>query len=80
MQLRDIVAKYRELAGGYGRAVPLASFGLSREAIESVFSLFDEDYQISRFFHLSRQQGAEYSINGFPHTHVSIDAEIDSIL
>lgn len=80
MQLREVVTKYLELAGGYGRPVPLASFGLSREETERVFSLFDEDYQISRFFHLSRQLGAEYSINGFPHTHVSIDAEIDSIL
>lgn len=80
MQLRDVVARYRELAGGFGRPVPLASFGWSREETERVFSLFDEDYQISRFFHLSRQQGAEYSINGFPHTHVSIDSEIDSIL
>lgn len=80
MQLRDVVTKYLELAGGYGRPVPLASFGLGREEIESVFSLFDEDYQISRFFHLTRQQGAEYFINGFPQTHVSLDAEIDSIL
>jgi hypothetical protein len=80
MQLREAVAKYLELAGGYGRAVPLASFGLSNEETERVFSLFDEDYQISRFLHLSRQQGAEFTINGFPHTHLSIDAEIDSIL
>jgi hypothetical protein len=80
MQLRDAVRKYLELAGGYGRAVPLVAFGMPRTEIERVFGFFDEDYQISRFFHLSRREGDTFTINGFEHTHVSIDAEIETIL
>jgi hypothetical protein len=80
MQLREVVAKYRELAGGYGQPVALSRFGLGREETERLFSILDEDYQISRFLHLSHQQGEAYQINGFAHTHVSMDAEIESIL
>ncbi len=94
MQLREIVEKYKTLAGGYGQPVPLARFGLPRQETERIFSIFDEDYHISRFFHFSDQgpatgdpstasavPGVEaYEINGFAHTHVSIDAEIESVL
>ncbi len=80
MQLREVVKQYRELAGGYGEPVALSRFGLSREETERLFSVFDEDYQISRFLHLSNQGGEAYQINGFAHTHVSIDAEIETIL
>jgi len=45
-----------------------------------MFASFDEDYNISRYFHFSRAEGATYSINGFDHTHVTIDAEIASVL
>jgi hypothetical protein len=47
---------------------------------ESVFSAFDEDYHISRFFHFQCAAGAGYKINGFPQSHVSIDADIQAIL
>ena len=86
MNLREAVEKYRELAGSYGKPVPLAAFGLSREETERAFSIFDEDYHISRFFHFSLDPGAgaagreTYEINGFPHTHVSLDSEIQTIL
>lgn len=80
MQLREVVGDYLELAGGYGRPVPLGAFGLKKEETERAFSLFDEDYHISRFFHFSNLSGPAYSINGFEHTHVSIDAEIEGIL
>jgi hypothetical protein len=80
MQLREVVGDYLELAGGYGRPVPLAAFAWQREETEKTFSLFDEDYHISRFFHFSNLSGPTYLINGFEHTHVSIDAEIESIL
>ncbi len=39
-----------------------------------------EDYHISRYFHFECASGANFQINGFPQTHVSIDAEIQSIL
>jgi hypothetical protein len=85
MDLRETVDKYLVLAGDFDRAVPLADFGMSREETEKHFSAFDEDYNISRYFHLSNQQAsvpaaAAYQINGFQHTHVSINAEIAEAL
>jgi hypothetical protein len=88
MELRHIVEKYRGLAKAFGVAVPLAAFGLGREETERIFSVFDEDYHISRYFHFSLNPTTEpggppvvaYQINGFPHTHVAMDAEIEAIL
>lgn len=80
MLLRETVDKYLRLAGGFGKPVPLAEFGLSRPETERIFSILDEDYHISRFFHFSKAAGATFEINGFPHTHVAIDAEIRTIL
>ena len=80
MHLREIVDKYLTLAGDYGRPVPLAGFGLPREEVERIFGIYDEDYHISRFFHFSNVSGERFRINGFPHTHVSIAPEIQSIL
>ena len=80
MPLKDLVAKYVSLAGEYGRPVALAAFGLDRDETERLFAAFDEDYNISRYFHFSRAEGSAYRINGFDHTHVSIDADIASVL
>lgn len=80
MELRQIVEKYLASAGGFGAAIPLGAFGLSSEETEKLFSALDEDYQISRFFHFSQGDGTNYSINGFPQTHIAIDAAIQAIL
>lgn len=84
ISLRDVVQRYRELAGGFARPLALAAFGLSQQQTERVFGIFDEDYHISRFFHFSVQpadgSAPSYRINGFPQSHVAIDAEIESIL
>jgi hypothetical protein len=80
MNLREVVEKYLAAAGSYGNSAALASLGLSREEIERAFSAFDEDYHISRFFHFRNDSGVSFAINGFPQTHVSIDAEIQTIL
>jgi hypothetical protein len=85
ISLRDVVQKYREAAGAFARPVPLAAFGLSQQQTERVFGIFDEDYHISRFFHFSLQpvydgSAPPYRINGFPQSHVALDAEIESIL
>jgi hypothetical protein len=80
MSLRELVDRYLSLAGHFGQAVPLSSFALSAPEAESLFSAFDEDYHISRFFHFSSFGGAQFSINGVPATHLSLDAEINSIL
>lgn len=80
MELTEIIEKYLAAAGAYGKPISLSSLGLSKEGIEDVFSTFDEDYHISRFFHFSRAAGSNFQINGFPQTHVSIDSEVQSIL
>jgi hypothetical protein len=80
MNLTEVVKKYLAIAGGYGRPAALSDFGLDREQTERVFGTFDEDYHISRYFHFTRVTGTRYTINGFDHTHVSIDAEIQDVL
>ncbi len=85
MELKDVVAKYRRLSGeAFGAPVALSGFGLDAAETERLFSQFDEDYHISRYFHFSDQRAAPqdraFSINGFPHTHVSLDAEIQQLL
>jgi len=86
MNLRAIVEKYRTLAGGFGIPVALADFGFTPAETGRIFSLFDEDYHISRFFHftldpaLEKVPGRTYRINSFAQSHVSIDAEIAGIL
>ena len=83
--LRDIVEKYRQLAGGFGQPLALTAFGFSPEETERLFGIFDEDYHISRFFRFSLQpagasRSQTYRINGFPQSHVALDAEVESIL
>jgi hypothetical protein len=84
VELQQVVEKYLAMGGGYGKSVALSTLGLSKEEIEDVFSAFDEDYHISRFFHFACAAAANfqinYQINGFPQTHVSIDSEVQSIL
>ena len=80
MTLREVVDKYLAAAGGYGKTVPLSALGLSRAEAEKTFDALDEDYNISRFFHFQCAAGANFTINGFPQSHLSIDAEVQSIL
>jgi hypothetical protein len=79
MTLRQLVDQYLLLAGGFGTLVALSAFKLSREETERLFSSFDEDYHISRFFHFSEVEGVKFLIDGIPATHVSIDPEVNSI-
>jgi len=84
MTLKELVEKYLAAAGDFGKAVPLAALGISREETERVFDVLDEDYHISRFFHFQNAAGAgsgiSFQINGFPQSHISIDSEIREIL
>ncbi len=80
MPLRELVDRYLSAAARFGIPVALSSFALSPVETERLFSGYDEDYHISRFFHFSLDAGAPLSINGFPATHVAIDREIQSIL
>jgi hypothetical protein len=80
LPLRQLVDRYRALAGDFGTPVPLAAFNLSRAETEQLFSSYDEDYHISRFFHFDDMDGMTFTINAEPVTHVAVDAEIESIL
>jgi len=81
MDLREVIQKYKSVAGDFGQPVELSRFGLSQQETEKVFGVLDEDYHISRFFHFTNVSGASsYSINKFPQTHVSIDATISEIM
>jgi hypothetical protein len=80
MSLRELVERYRSLAGEFGKAIALSAFGLTQAEVERVFSGYDEDYHISRFFHFSESDGERFSVNSVPVTHVSVDSEIQSIL
>jgi hypothetical protein len=80
MPLHQLVDRYHALAGEFGGAVLLSAFQLGPAETERLFSGYDEDYHISRFFHFSEVEGTRFSINGFPATHVSLDAEIETIL
>jgi hypothetical protein len=80
MPLRELVDRYLSVALKFGAPVALSSLGLSHSETERLFSSYDEDYHISRFFHFSQDAGAPFSVNGFPATHVAIDSEVQSIL
>jgi hypothetical protein len=80
MPLPELVRLYRSLTGEFGEPAALSAFGLTKVETERLFSGYDEDYHISRFFQFSEATGEKFSINGVPATHVSLDAEIESIL
>jgi hypothetical protein len=80
MSLQQLVANYLTLAKEFGQPVALSAFVLSKLETERLFSSYDEDYHISRFFEFSESTGEQYSINAIPATHVSIDPEIETIL
>jgi hypothetical protein len=80
MPLRELVDRYLSAAGSFGIPAALSSFSLGQAETERLFSGYEEDYHISRFLHFSQDAGTQFSINGFPATHVSIDAEVRSIL
>jgi len=80
MTLRELVAAYKKNAEKFGDPVPVTAFGLSLDEAARVFSAYDEDYHISRFFQFIRQEGPLVSINGIPATHIALDSDIESIL
>jgi hypothetical protein len=80
ISLQELYRVYTTIAAKPGDPVPLFAFKQPLGDVEKVFSIFDEDYHISRFFHFSDTIGDRYSINGESATHVAIDSEISSIL
>ena len=90
MNLREAVQKYAKAAGGYGRPLALAAFGLSTDETEKIFSVWDEDYQISRFMELTLEPSGSvpresdsaqpYRVNGFECSHVRFHPDIERML
>ncbi len=80
MSLSELVRVYRLRVGDFGQPVALSAFALSPAETERLFSGYEEDYHIGRFFHFTERSGQKFSINGFSATHVSIDAGIQTIL
>jgi len=80
MSLKELTDLYRKLVHAFGDPIPISKFGFSVEEAERLFSAFDEDYHISRFFHLRNEHGDKYSINGEMATHVVIDPAIRLVL
>ncbi len=80
MSLKELYRVYTTIAAKPGEPVPLAAFHLSANETEKLFSIFDEDYHISRYFHFSEAGGEKFTIDGEAATHVAIDPEISAIL
>ncbi|HEY2352555.1 MAG TPA: hypothetical protein VGH83_08580 [Candidatus Acidoferrum sp.] len=80
LPLKELVRRYRALASEFGKPVALTAFEFSRADTEKLFSSYDEDYHISRFFHFTDVEGMTFTIDGEPVTHVALDAGIESIL
>lgn len=87
LQLRELIERYLAASGGYGKPAALGAFGLSPAEAERTFSALDEDYLISRYLRFRNEPSraaddpsGQILVNGFPQTHVVIDAAIQSIL
>ena len=80
ISLQELYRIYTSIAPRPGEPVPLSAFKMSRRETERVFSIYDEDYHISRFFHFRHAHGDEYTINGETATHVVIEPEIRLVL
>ncbi len=87
MDLKSAVKRYLETAGGFGRPMPLAEFGLSLAETEKIFSAWDEDYHISRYMELSLRKedsasagGRVFTVNGVRCTHIVFRAGIEPLL
>ena len=87
MDLKSAVKRYLETAGGFGRPMPLAAFGLSLEETEKIFSGWDEDYHISRYMELSLRKensasagGHVFTVNAVRCTHIAFRAGIEPVL
>ena len=90
MDLAAAVQRYLEVAGGFGQPLHLSQLGLPKAETEKLISAWDEDYQISRYFLLSRERDADlesfpadqrvYLINGYECTHLSFHADVQKLL
>ena len=86
VELAPFIHRYLEIAGEFDRPVFLSQLGLEKDELERMLSGLDEDYQISRYMHLSHLSdpvaaGSElYRINGFDYSHVSFHSGIQQLV
>jgi len=80
LTLRELVDRYDHLAHQSGEPVPLSAFALNDDATQNLFTAFDDDYHISRFFHFSNVAGKSYLIRGEAATHLFMDPAIRALL
>ncbi len=90
MNLSELVEKYVEAAGGFGRPVHLSFLGLSKSETEKLIAGFDEDYQVSRYLLLLRETDEAldalpeadrvYRINGVECSHISFQPDVRKLL
>jgi len=80
LTLREVLDRYRAVAGKFGEPVALSAFQLNPVEVQALFNVLDEDYHLSRFLHFSHISGEAYIISGTSITHLSIDPGIQSML
>lgn len=80
LSLKELVERYRNLVHAFGDPAALSVFGFSKAETESIFSAYDEDYHISRYFSFTETEGQRFIIDGVAATHVAISPDIESIL
>ena len=62
LPLKKLVERYRALAAQDGNPVALTAFDFTRDETERIFSSYDEDYHISRFFHFTEGDGMTFTV------------------
>jgi hypothetical protein len=80
LTLRELVDRYDHLAHQSGEPVALSAFGVGDGETQNLFTAFDDDYHISRFFHFSNAEGKRYVIRGEAATHLFMDMAIRALL
>lgn len=88
MELRAAVERYLEVVKEFSRPMPLSSFGLSKEELETMVSAWDEDYHLHRHMELIAastaspgvQEATQYLINGLPYSAIVFKESIRHVL
>lgn len=85
MNLKEAVEKYLKVAGGFGKTMPLADFGLPPSETEAMLSAWDEDYHLNRHFELVPTSwmtagATAFSINGVLYSAIIIRESIRETL
>ena len=91
MNLKAAVERYLAVAGEFGRPMPLAGFGLDREATEAMLAAWEEDYQLHRHLELipasdTREDSSEsagetrYHVGGIAYSGIVFRASVRAVI